>query len=88
MQELNKLEKIISLCKRRDLCFRVPRYTADSREHTTGEPLGTELRRNVVDEWTQAMRNRDNMAFLDSSIFTAPKCGKQAAMCPDSPIQW
>ena len=36
-------------------------------------PLGTELRRNVVNEWTQAMQNHDNMALLDSSIFTAAK---------------
>ncbi|KKT20914.1 MAG: Glycine-tRNA ligase, partial [Parcubacteria group bacterium GW2011_GWB1_43_8] len=36
-------------------------------------PLGTELRRNVVNEWTEAMQSHDNMAFLDSSIFTAAK---------------
>ena len=57
-------------------------YTADSREHTIGEPTGTELRRNVVNEWTRAVHNHDNMALLTSSIFTAAKGWKQAVMCP------
>ena len=81
MQELNKLEKIISLCKEGDLCFRVPRYTADLREHTTGGRLELSFRRNVVNEWTQAMQNRDNMALLDSSIFTAAKVWEASGPC-------
>jgi len=36
-------------------------------------PLGTELRKNAVNQWTEAMQSHDNMAMLDSSIFTAAK---------------
>ena len=73
MQELNKLEKIISLCKRRGFVFPGSEIYGGFAGTYDWGPLGTELRRNVVEEWTKAMKNHDNMAFLDSSIFTAAK---------------
>src|SRR3989344_5088830 len=73
MQESNKLEKIISLCKRRGFVFPGSEiYWGFAGTYDWG-PLGTELRRNVVNEWTEAMQSHDNMAMLESSIFTAAK---------------
>ena len=69
----NKLEKIISLCKRRGFVFPGSEIYGGFAGTYDWGPLGTELRRNVVNEWTQAMQNHDNMALLDSSIFTAAK---------------
>jgi len=73
MQESNKLEKIISLCKRRGFVFPGSEIYGGFAGTWDWGPLGTELRRNVVNEWTEAMQSHDNMAFLDSSIFTAAK---------------
>ncbi|MCK6462621.1 MAG: glycine--tRNA ligase [Candidatus Pacebacteria bacterium] len=69
----NKLEKIISLCKRKGFVFPGSDIYGGFAGTYDWGPLGTELRRNVVDEWTNAMKIHDNMAFLDSSIFTAAK---------------
>src|SRR3989338_2749146 len=73
MQESNKLEKIISLCKRRGFVFPGSEIYGGFAGTYDWGPLGTELRRNVVNEWTEAMQSHDNMAMLDSSIFTAAK---------------
>ena len=67
------MEKIISLCKRRGFVFPGSEIYGGFAGTYDWGPLGTELRRNVVEEWTKAMKNHDNMAFLDSSIFTAAK---------------
>src|SRR3990167_9261918 len=73
MQESNKLEKIISLCKRRGFVFPGSEIYGGFAVTYDWGPLGTELLRNVVNEWTEAMQSHDNMAMLDSSIFTAAK---------------
>lgn len=67
------MEKIISLCKRKGFVFPGSDIYGGFAGTYDWGPLGTELRRNVVDEWTNAMKIHDNMAFLDSSIFTAAK---------------
>ncbi len=69
----DKMEKIVSLCKRRGFVFQGSEiYGGFAGTYDFG-PLGVALRRNVVDEWTRSMQEHDNMAMLDSSIFTAGK---------------
>src|SRR3989344_2851879 len=65
------MEKIVSLCKRRGFVFQGSEiYGGFAGTYDFG-PYGVELQRNVISEWTKAMNERDNMARLDSSIFTA-----------------
>ena len=72
-KEESKLEKITALAKRRGFVFPGSEIYGGFAGTYDWGPLGTELRRNVVNEWTRAMENHYNMAFLDSSIFTAAK---------------
>ncbi len=72
MQE-NLMEKIVSLCKRRGFVYQGSEIYGGFAGTYDWGPLGVELRRNVVDEWTRAMQQHDSMALLDSSIFTAGK---------------
>ena len=67
------MEKIVSLAKRRGFVFPGSEiYGGFAGTYDLG-PHGVALRRNIVDAWSGAMREHDNMAFLDSSIFTAPR---------------
>src|SRR3989344_3315485 len=69
----NQMEKIISLAKRRGFVFQGSEiYGGFAGTYDYG-PLGVAMHRNVVDIWMGAMRQHDNIAFLDSSIFTAPR---------------
>ena len=69
----NKLEKIVSLAKRRGFVYQGSEiYGGFAGTYDYG-PHGVELRKNVVDAWTRSMQMHDNIAFLDSSIFTSPK---------------
>ena len=68
------MEKIVALCKRRGFVFPGSEiYGGFAGTYDYG-PLGVALRRNVVDAWTRAMQQEhDNIALIDSSIFTAGK---------------
>ena len=68
------MEKIVSLCKRRGFVFAGSEiYGGFAGTYDLG-PYGVMLRRNIVDAWTNSMtRVHDNIAQLDSSIFTAGK---------------
>ena len=70
-EEKNDLmEKIVSLCKRRGFVFPGSEiYGGFAGTYDFG-PYGVELQRNVINEWSKSMNERDNMARLDSSIFT------------------
>lgn len=67
------MEKIVSLCKRRGFVFPGSEIYGGFAGTYDWGPHGVELRRNVVEEWMLAMREHDNIAFIDSSIFTAPR---------------
>lgn len=70
---MTKLETILSLCKRRGFVFPGSEiYGGFAGTYDYG-PLGVAIHRNVVDIWMGAMSQHDNIAFLDSSIFTAPR---------------
>ena len=65
----NKLEKIVSLCKRRGFIFPGSEiYGGISGIYDYG-PLGVEFKNNVKQAWRQEMfRRQDNIFELDSSI--------------------
>ena len=67
------MEKIVSLCKRRGFVFPGSEIYGGFAGTYDWGPYGVELRMNVVHEWTRAMQMHENMALLDSSIFTAGK---------------
>ena len=67
------MEKIISLCKRRGFVFPGSEiYGGFAGTYDFG-PYGVALRRNVVDAWTKAMQEHENISLIDSSIFTVGK---------------
>ncbi len=67
------LESIVALCKRRGFVFPGSEiYGGFAGTYDFG-PYGVALRKNVVDTWFNAMKEHDNIAFLDSSIFTSGK---------------
>lgn len=68
-----KMEQIISLCKRRGFVFPGSDIYGGFAGTYDWGPLGFELRRNAVDAWIESMRTSASMAFLDSSIVTAPR---------------
>ncbi|MDP3902073.1 MAG: glycine--tRNA ligase [bacterium] len=70
---MKDLEKIVALAKRRGFVFPGSEIYGGFAGTYDWGPLGTELRLNVVNEWTRAMKEHYNMAFLDSSIFTSAK---------------
>ncbi len=67
------LDSIVALCKRRGFVFAGSEiYGGFAGTYDFG-PYGVELRRNVVDTWTSTMKDHENIALLDSSIFTASR---------------
>ena len=67
------MEKIVSLCKRRGFVFQGSElYGGFAGTYDLG-PMGTALRRNIVDAWTDAMQEHENIALIDSSIVTSGK---------------
>ena len=69
----NKMEKIVSLCKRRGFVFPGSEiYGGFAGTYDFG-PLGVRLRRNITDAWINSMQEHENMALLDSSIVTSGK---------------
>ncbi|MAG12780.1 glycine--tRNA ligase [bacterium] len=70
---LSKLDKIVSLTKRRGFVFQGSEiYGGFAGMYDYGHH-GVALRQNIVNAWMRTMRMHGKMAFLDSSIFTSPK---------------
>lgn len=70
----NKMEKIISLCKRRGFVYPSSEiYGGFAAVYDFG-PYGTELEKNIKDAWWKWMvQYREDIIGLDSSIFMHPK---------------
>jgi glycyl-tRNA synthetase len=80
MPELNepkaneRMEKIVSLCKRRGFIFQSSEIYGGLNGFWDYGPLGAELKRNVKDCWWRSMtQDRDDIAGLDASIIMHPK---------------
>lgn len=67
------LEKLVALAKRRGFVFPGSEIYGGFAGTYDWGPYGVELRKNVVETWTRSMQMHDNMALIDSSIFTAPR---------------
>lgn len=73
-KELDKMDKIVSLTKRRGFVFPSSEiYEGFAAVYDFG-PYGVELANNIKKEWWRAMTQlRDDVVGLDSAIFMSPK---------------
>src|SRR5690625_7994417 len=76
---IDSLEKIVSLSKARGFIFQSSEiYGGLSAVYEYG-PLGTELKRNIRQEWGNTMtRHNDNIVGVDAAIFMRPKEGESS----------
>src|SRR6267142_1885492 len=70
----DRMEKIVSLCKRRGFIFQSSEIYGGINGFWDYGPLGAELKRNVKEYWWRCMtQQRDDIAGLDASIIMHPK---------------
>ena len=74
MKKENKMEKIVSLCKRRGFVYQSSEiYGGFAGVYDFG-PVGVELENNIKNHWWKWMvQKRRDIVGLDSSIFMNPK---------------
>jgi len=66
-----RMEKIVSLCKRRGFIFQASEIYGGLNGCWDYGPLGVELKRNLKDYWWRVMvRERDDVVGMDGSILT------------------
>ncbi len=74
MSQENRMEKIVSLCKRRGFVFQSSEIYGGLGSVWDYGPLGVELKRNVKDAWWRSVVHaRDDMVGLDAGILMHPK---------------
>src|SRR5438874_9227243 len=70
----DKMEKIVSLCKRRGFIFQSSEIYGGINGFWDYGPLGAELKRNVKDYWWRSLTQwREDVVGLDASIIMHPK---------------
>jgi glycyl-tRNA synthetase len=68
-----RMEKIVSLCKRRGFIFQSSEIYGGINGFWDYGPLGAELKRNVKEAWWRTMaRDREDVVGLDASIIMHP----------------
>ncbi|MCL4787372.1 MAG: glycine--tRNA ligase [Verrucomicrobia bacterium] len=73
----DRMEKIVSLCKRRGFIFQSSEIYGGINGFWDYGPLGTELKRNIRDYWWHTMtRQREDVAGLDATIIMHPQIWK------------
>jgi glycyl-tRNA synthetase len=73
----NRMEKIVSLCKRRGFIYQSSEIYGGIGGFWDYGPLGAELKRNLRDTWWRAMtRDRDDVVGLDATIIMHPAVWK------------
>ena len=88
--ESQRMEKIVSLCKRRGFIFQAGEIYGGLNGVWDYGPLGVELKRNLKDYWWRVMvRERDDVASASTarSSLTAPR-SRPVAMKTRSVIRW
>jgi hypothetical protein len=71
--ESQRMEKIVSLCKRRGFIFQASEIYGGLNGVWDYGPLGAELKRNLKDYWWRVMvRERDDVVGMDGAILTHP----------------
>ena len=74
---VNRMEKIVSLCKRRGFIFQSSEIYGGLNGFWDYGPLGAELKRNVKELWWKSMtRLRDDIVGLEATIIMHPKVWK------------
>ncbi len=74
MSQTISMEKIVSFCKRRGFVYQSSEIYGGIRSSYDYGPLGTELRRNVKDEWWRSMvHTRDDVVGIDAAIIMHPR---------------
>lgn len=65
----DRMQKIVSLCKRRGFVFQSSEIYGGLRSAYDYGPMGAELKRNLMNEWWRAMvHSREDIVGLDASI--------------------
>lgn len=73
-RENERMEKIVSLCKRRGFIFQSSEIYGGINGFWDYGPLGAELKRNVKELWWNSMtRLREDVVGLDATIIMAPQ---------------
>jgi len=73
----NKMERLVSLCKRRGFVFQSSEIYGGLNSCWDYGPLGAELKRNIKTSWWEAMTNRrDDIEGLDAAILMHPDVWK------------
>ncbi|MFW7381441.1 MAG: glycine--tRNA ligase [Oligoflexus sp.] len=74
MSELDLMNKIVSLCKRRGFVFQSSEIYGGLKSAYDYGPLGVELKRNIAAEWWRRMvYEREDIVGIDASIVMHPK---------------
>ncbi len=74
MKEENKMEKIVSLCKRRGFVFQGSEIYGGMAGLYDFGPYGLELLNNLKNEWWKShLRDRDDYVGIDSAMFKDPR---------------
>src|SRR6476659_3612226 len=69
-----RMEKIVSLCKRRGFIFQSSEIYGGFNGAWDYGPLGVELKRNLKDYWWRVMvHQRDDVVGMDGAILTHPE---------------
>ena len=72
--EDDRMQKIVSLCKRRGFVFQSSEIYGGLRSAYDYGPMGVELKRNLMDEWWKAMvHRREDIVGIDASIIMHPR---------------
>lgn len=72
--ESERMQKIVSLCKRRGFVFQSSEIYGGLRSAYDYGPMGVELKRNLMNEWWRQMVHcREDVVGLDASIVMHPK---------------
>jgi glycyl-tRNA synthetase len=75
--QVNRMEKIVSLCKRRGFIFQSSEIYGGLNGFWDYGPLGAELKRNVKELWWKSMtRLRDDIVGLEATIIMHPSVWK------------
>ena len=70
----DRMEKIVSLCKRRGFIFQSSELYGGINGFWDYGPLGAELKRNVREYWWRCMtQHRDDVVGLEASIIMHPR---------------
>lgn len=73
-EESDKLQKIVSLCKRRGFVFQSSEIYGGLRSAYDYGPMGAELKRNLMNEWWRTMVHaREDVVGIDASIIMHPR---------------